>query len=206
VRVGAWQLAPRCRFLGRFVLRAGRGTNLLVVPRRIGTHRLRAGTYHFVGLSHGTQVLDVSFRLVRRKQHLRLRRHHLVDVCTAATALEATAQTFGAGLPFAIGGPPSALPASTPTAVGPTTTHVVHRHAPFLPPLLRDLNPADASPFVRAVFFALLGCAILFLAAATLPEQAAAAAGGPFVTRHRAHITMGGLALLAAAAFLLGFL
>jgi hypothetical protein len=198
VRVAAWQLAPHCRFVGLFTLRARRGANLLRLPRRIDGHRLRVGTYHFVGTSRGTPVLDVRFRLVRGKQQLRVRRNHLVDACSAVVPFTTTA--LAAGLPFAAGGSPPP-PAASPSTAG----HSIEKSEPgFLPPVLHDLNPANASPLVRAIVFALLGGAIALLAAASLTGRAgAAAAGGVFLARHRMPITLGGFALLVVAALLM---
>lgn len=200
VRVAAWELAPRCRFVGMFALRVRRGGNLLRVPQRIGAHRLHAGSYHLVGVARGVEVLDVRFRLVHARQHLRVRRRHVADVCSAALPFT---QTMLAALPLGpAGSAPPSLPTSSPKADG--TAPIPGAAPPFLPPVLRDLNPANASPLAREIFFALLGCAIVLLGAATLPEGAAVGgAGGVFVARHRATITVGGLALLLLAALLL---
>jgi hypothetical protein len=197
VHVTAWELAPQCRFVGQYALRAGRGANLLRLPKRIGKRRLRAGTYRFVGASRGAEVLNVRVRLVRRKQRLRVWRHHLVDVCSAMP-LQPSALTAGGRR--AAGGPPS----HAPRQAGGGSIH--WSRPQFLPPLLGDLNPANASPLALAVFFALVGGAIALLTAGALPERVAAVAtGSAFLARHRAAITLGGFALLVAAALLLGF-
>jgi len=73
--------------------------------------------------------------------------------------------------------------------------------APFLPPVLRRLNPADKSPLVRVLLFALLAGAIALLAAGSLPERrlvGVPVAGA--MTRQRPAITLAGVALLVAAA------
>ncbi len=199
VRVTVWQLAPRCRFVGRFVLRADRGANVLRLPRRISKHRLGVGTYRFVGVSRGTKVLDTRFGLLRAKERLLIRRHGLVvDACAAAAIFGGSAQ--GPVEPFASPVQPRLLPPPRPTSA-PANRNFVPS---FLPPVLRALNPATASPLVRAILFALLGCAIALLAAATLPERVVAAApGSPFVARHRATVTLGGFTLLVAAALLI---
>jgi len=167
------------------------------VPRRIGGHRVRAGAYHFVGVAAGSKVLDVRFRLFRKKQLFRVQRRNLADVCAPAMLFGSTA--FGAGGPFGTVGRPSAPPASRP-ATTPPTRHFV---PPLLPPVVHALIHASASPLVQAIFFALLGVAIALLAAASLTGRTAAAAGGAFVTRHRATITLGGFTLLVAAAFVM---
>jgi hypothetical protein len=190
VRVSAWQLAPRCSFVGRY--RAGfvRGANALRLPRRIGLHRLRAGTYHFVGVSRGIQVLNVRVRLFRAKKRLRVAHDDLADVCPALKTLSATVPpTAGRRSPAA----PDHRRATSPSA---------RRSAsPFLPPLIRGLNPANASPLVRAIVFGLLGCAIALLAAASLPARVAdGATGGVVIARHRAAITLTGFAMVIVAA------
>ena len=206
VRIAVWQLAPRCRFVGHFGLHVGSGSNLLRLPRRIGGHRLGVGTYRFVGMSRGRKVLDARFGLVRTKeQRLRVRRHDLVVDACAAGAI------FGPGTQGTVGlftvpgvtppGQPRPLPQPEPTKSPSASRDFVPA---FLPPVLHALNPANASPLARAIFFALLGCAIALLAAGSLPGRAMAAAPGiAFVTRHRMTVTLGGFALLVAAAVLM---
>ena len=190
VRVSAWQLAPRCSFVGRY--RAGfvRGANALRLPRRIGLHRLGVGTYHFVGVSRGTQVLDVRVRLFRANKRLRIAHDDLADVCPALTTLSAT-------VPPTVGRQSPAVPDHR-RAAPPSARQSA---SPFLPPLIRDLNPANASPLVQAIVYGLLGCAIALLAAASLPARVAdAATGGVVIARHRAAITLTGFAMILAAA------
>jgi hypothetical protein len=195
LRVTVWQQAPHCRLVGSYVLAADRGANLLRLPRRVGKHRLRPGTYRFVAAAHGATVFDVRFRLSRGKKHLRVRRDRLADVCLASMLFPAGAQAIG--LPVRGGGSP---PASGSSGTGPS----LGRAAPFVPPILHELSRASSSPLARAIFFALLAGAIALLAAASLPEGIVpAAAAGAFVARHRAAITVGGFALVLAAAVLL---
>jgi hypothetical protein len=150
-------------------------------------------------MAGATKVLDVRFRLLRKKQGFRVQRRNLADVCAPAMVFGST--TFGAGGPFATGGRPPAPPTTSPPPSTPSIEKVV---PPFLPPVLHSLIHSSASPLVQAIFFALLGCAIALLAAASLRGRAAAAAtDGAFVARHRATITLGGFALLAAAAFVM---
>jgi hypothetical protein len=189
VRVVAWQQAPRCRLVGRYSVRARRGADVLRVPRRIGKHRVVAGTYRFLGSSHGIAVLDVRVRLVWRNKHLRVRRDNLADVCRATMLLANVEPTTGAVQPRR--GAPRPAPARPSTQKSAV---------PFLPPRIRELSPANASPLVRAIFFALLACAIATLAVSSLPDRAMTAVpGGSVVSGHRALTTLGGLALFAAA-------
>ena len=190
VRVSAWQLAPRCSFVGHYRVGFVRGPNALRLPRRIGLHRLDAGTYHFVGVSRGIQVLNVRIRLFRANKRVRIAHDDLADVCPALTTLSATVPpTAGPRSPAAPAHRRAAAPSARPSA------------SPFLPPLIRGLNPANASPLVQAIIFGLLGCAIALLAAASLPARVAdAATGGIVIARHRAAITLTGFAMILAAA------
>jgi hypothetical protein len=197
-----WELAPHCRFLGSYGLQADRGGNLLRLPRRIGKHRLRLGSYHLVAASHGATVLDVHFRVFREKKRLRVQRHGLGDACLASALFPKSFQAFG--LPVLGAGPPPTVQATPP---GEAPTPSIEKIAPFLPPVLGALNPASASPLARAIFFALLACAIALLATASLPERLApAGAAGLFVTRHRVTITIGGFALFFTAVLLMRLL
>ena len=190
VRVSAWQLAPRCSFVGHYRVGFVRGPNALRLPRRIGLHRLDAGTYRFVGVSRGIQVLNVRVRLFRANKRLRIAHDDLADVCPALTTLSATVPpTAGAPSPAAPDHRRAAAPSARPSA------------SPFLPPLIPGLNPANASPLVQAIVFGLLGCAIALLAAASLPARVAdAATGGIAIARHRAAITLTGFGMILAAA------
>jgi hypothetical protein len=60
------------------------------------------------------------------------------------------------------------------------------------------LDPLQTSPLLRAVLFALLGIAIALFAAASAPERLVPAGAGTLVSRHRAALTLAGLALLVA--------
>ncbi len=189
VRVSAWQLAPRCSFMGHYRVGVVRGPNALRLPRRIGLHRLVAGTYHFVGVSRGIQVLNVRIRLFRANKRLRVAHDDLADVCPALTTLSATVPPTAGPPSPAVPDHRAAAPSARPSA------------SPFLPPLIRGLNPANASPLVQAIIFGLLACAIALLATASLPTRVAGAAtGGIVIARHRAAITLTGFAMILVAA------
>lgn len=175
LRVAVWQQAPRCLLLGRYVVRADRGANVLRLPRRVGKHAVVAGTYRFVATSRGATVLDVRVRVVRTKRALLVRRTDLVDRCPAPATMTAAVTPFAA-------------PATPPPAPPAHATPKGHGN-PFLPPVIRNLNPAK-SALARAILFALLGCAIALFTAASV------------VSKKRAAITVTGVVLLVAAAFL----
>jgi hypothetical protein len=197
VRVVVRQEAPACRRVGHYTVRAPRGANVLRVPRRVGEHRLRAGTYRFVGSVRGVEVLDVRLRLTITKKHVRAHRDHLESVCSEPT-------------PAVLSVPPglsAAAPASVAAAKpreGHGTASARESSEPFLPPVLRRLNPADKSPLVRVLLFALLAGAIALLGAGSLPERRLA--GVPVagvMSRRRPAITVAGVALLVAAALVM---
>ena len=195
VRVLVQQQAPACRRVGRYSIRAPRGANVLPVRRRLGPsrHRLGAGTYRFIGTARGVEVLDRRIRLTVRGGILRVHRDQLEDVCTEETLAPAFATRTSAG--------ESATGRAARPREGHGTARAEKRSGALLPPALRRLNPAEKSPFVRAVFFALLASAILLLATGTLPERhLAGVLAGYVLSRRRPEITLAGVSLLVAAA------
>ena len=198
LRVLVREQAPTCRLLGRYLLRPGRGRHVLRLPHTVRGHRLRAGTYRFLGTtSAGREVLDVRVRLVRRKDRLVVRRDRLADTCAVPTEAvlvtgPPTSPQPGAAKTAGSRSGHPAQPKPTPPPAGSTQRTA---SPPFLPPALRT-----GSPLVRAILFALLGAAVLLLAAGSVPDRAVAGsrvAGA--VSRNRAVITVAGIVLLAAA-------
>ena len=208
------QQAPLCRRLGRYTFRGSRGVNLIRLHRAVGGHRIGPGTYRLSGRSVGRAVFDVRVRVIRRHGRIRLLHRNFADVCSAAAA--ATAATTSATL-LAVGTPTptptpgaSALAAGTAPPVAPPAAGEKHegRIGGLLPPTLGGLdalNPLQTSPLLRAVLFALLGIAIALFATASAPERLVPAGAGTAVSRHRAALTLAGLALLVAVGLVSAF-
>jgi hypothetical protein len=150
------------------------------------------GRYTFRG-SRGVNVI----RLHRAVGGHRIgpRTYRLADACSAAAAETAATTTAALG----IGAP---TPGSAAHAAGAAAGHKREgRIGGLLPPTLGGLDmldPLQTSPLLRAVLFALLGIAIALFAAASAPERLVPAGAGTLVSRHRAALTLAGLALLVA--------
>jgi hypothetical protein len=196
------QQAPLCRRLGRYTFRGSRGVNVIRLHRAVGGHRIGPGTYRLSGRTAGHAVFDVRVRVIRRRGRIHVVHRDLADACSAAAAEIAatTAAALGIGAPT----PGSAAHAAGAAApiVPPASGHKRGgRVGGLLPPTLGGLDmldPLQTSPLLRAVLFALLGIAIALFAAASAPERLVPAGAGTVVSRHRAALTLAGLALLVA--------
>jgi hypothetical protein len=196
------QQAPLCRRLGRYSFRGSRGVNLIRLHRTVGGHRIGPGTYRLSGRSAGHALFDVRVRVIRRHGRLRVLHRNLADVCSSATSGTAgtSAIVFGTGAPTI--GSTALAAGEAPRIVAPLGGQ---KHesplAGLAPPTLGRLdalNPVEMSPLLRAVLFALLGVAVALFATASAPERLVPAGAGTAVSRHRAALTLAGLALLVA--------
>jgi hypothetical protein len=189
------QQAPLCRRLGRYTFRGSRGVNVIRLHRAVGGHRIGPGTYRLSGRTAGHAVFDVRVRVIRRHGRIHVVHRDLADACSAAAAETAATTTAALG----IGAP---TPGSAAHAAGAAAGHKREgRVGGLLPPTLGGLDmldPLQTSPLLRAVLFALLGIAIALFAAASAPERLVPAGAGTVVSRHRAALTLAGLALLVA--------
>lgn len=191
MRIVVGEEAPVCRPIGRYAVRASRGVNALRVRRRLGGHRLGAGTYRLVGTVRGATVLDVRFRLAFSNGALRVRHDRLADACGPATFAAPAQPTVSSATGAAAGVSAGEKHRAAPSAKSKTS---------FLPPVLHALDATRAPLAVRAMLFALLAGAIVLLAAGSLPEGIVA--GAPvvgIVSRRRRAVTLAGVALLVAA-------
>jgi hypothetical protein len=202
VRISVWEQAPACRFVGRYRVRAQKGSNVLRLRRHIGSKQLRAGTYEFVGLALGRTVLSVRIRFAARDNRLlAVHRTKLHAACSSTgggvtgVELAATSPTGSSG-----GGTAQRQRAAKSSTGGGTRSASGPQGAPFRPPTQSTTPPGLASARSAVPLFVLLSLAIALLAAATVPERVPA---GAAVSRHRPFVAVGGLALLLAAAILL---
>lgn len=201
VRVLVWQESPACRMVGRYAFAGAPGSNVLHLPRRVGTHRITSGTYRIVGVALHTQVIDVRIRVVRDRRRLRIFHSHLVNTCTEtveAAGLDGAGLGTGAGASTAGGGQTVAAAGGGSHGRGSGDVPTTAAGAPMRPPLqaLRTL-PRAASE--RTLLFVLVVIAIALLGAGALPSSQDGTGTGAILTRHRAALTAGGLAMIAAA-------
>jgi hypothetical protein len=166
------QQAPLCRWLGRYTFRGSRGVNVIRLHRAVGGHRIGPRTYR------------------------------LADACSAAAAETAATTTAALGIGAPTPGSAAHAAGAAAPIVPPASGHKREgRVGGLLPPTLGGLDmldPLQTSPLLRAVLFALLGIAIALFAAASAPERLVPAGAGTLVSRHRAALTLAGLALLVA--------
>ena len=204
VRVRVWELAPTCRYVGRYPVHAQRGANVLRVRRRVAGELLQPGIYRFIGRTHARRVVDVRVRLVDTgRSLLAVRRGHFTSSCGRPTV---------AGTAFGLLPPSFGVGPSAPSAAG-GGGHTSTPGVPFLPPGNASAPPVHsprvigAGPPVhhgRLFLIVLLALATALLATGAVPSRLAAAGGlGAVVVRRRALATVGGVAILALAALLL---
>jgi hypothetical protein len=195
VRISVQEQAPVCRPLGRFVVHAGPGANVVRAPRRLHGRRLGAGTYRLVATKGGAQLFAVRFRLAPTRGGFVARRTGLADVCSLPALVSfapssGTASSNGSAAAGAAARPPDLrFRGSAPPIAPPVTATPPRAGGHQRPPLVQALNPIHVAKQRPALLFVLLGAAIGLLAAAV--------AG-----RHRA-LTVAGLGALAAALLVL---
>lgn len=197
VRMAVWELAPACRFVGRYTVHAHRGANVLPLRRRVG-EPLRPGVYHFVGRTSARRVVDVRVRLVAQGKRalLRVRRTGLTSVCgTLPTSLVGAAlpapplsSTSTSSSAARHGSAPAQTPQGTKSAATPTTVHPG-----------RSLAGAGADA-ARLVLIGLLAIAVVLLGVGSAPERFG---GAVALRRARPLVTIGGVVVLIAAVLLL---
>ena len=192
-----WQEAPRCRLFGRFALRGAPGPNALRLPRRIGGHRLVAGTYRLIGRVARRDVLDLRVRVQRVNGRLHVRKTHVAGGCIAGTE---ALSVFATPALLAGNGGNGFVRSATPSASRPTSgTRGASRTSgqAFRPPGLSRLPAAVR----HTLLFVLLALAIALLTASSIPESALRGTPAAVaLARHRAALTSAGLAMLLAAA------
>jgi hypothetical protein len=194
VRVRVLELAPACRRLHGFVLKAKRGANTLRLPRRITT----LGTYLLTGRRGVHTVFSFRARLLRGR-HVRLGGGE--NVCFAQLATAVNASRLLPQLPeqHQIFKPPSQPRTSAaPKAIGSSPRNAS--------PLVRAVLLHNAPKPLRPLLLALLAVSIVLLAAAALPQQALPA--GPVaaaIATRRTYIAAAGIWLLAIVAVVTTF-
>jgi hypothetical protein len=203
LRVFVRQVAPVCRRIGAYSFTAERGTNAVRLPRRIGRHRLGAGTYVLTG-KHGSRRVFRARAQVVRGRTLVVHRGGPVAACQSPTLLLATT---GAAAGTATTEKP------TPDREGrgvksarESSPYVPSQHVPRHSPLIRTIGLENAPDALRPLLLALLALSIGLLAAAALPQNALPA--GPvaaFVAHRRGYIVAAGIWLLAVVAVVTTF-
>lgn len=199
VHVRVRELSPLCRRLGTFTYAAKAGANAVRLPKRIGSHRIGAGTYSIVGRTKaGRKLFAVVTQLDRRRTRLHARRLASAPECPHTESVSISSTLHAPGL----------IPPSTPPGASASG-------APFKPPAIASSAPKhhSSSPLVRAVeltgapqplrplLFALLAISIGLLAVAAVPQTVLPA--GPaaaVIARRRGWIAAAGIWLLAVVA------
>ncbi len=192
------QVAPVCRRIGAYVLSAKRGINAVRLPKRIGKHRLGAGTYFLTGKSRGAKLFQARARIVRGRT-LVLHRGGAVDMCEGATATApasfvVAASEHGVKSRVAFGAPPRR---QRPEPPGPFWRRS---------PLVRAISLGYAPDPLRPLLLAVLALAIALLSIAAVPQRMLPA--GPaaeFVAERRGYIVAIGIWLLAIVAVVTTF-
>jgi hypothetical protein len=199
VRILVREVAPLCRRIGVYSLVAKRGTNMVRLPKRIGKHRLGAGTYLLTGKSHGKRLFKARASIVRGRT-LVLHRGGKVDTCEGARTSAVVLRT--------------AAPVTELHGVkGRVASGTNRLRRPELPgtssqrsPLVRAISLDYAPDPLRPLLLALLAAAIALLAVAAMPQKVLpAGAATAFVAEQRGWIVAAGIWLIAIVAVVTTF-
>jgi hypothetical protein len=185
VVVSVRQLAPVCRTLGRYRLKARKGRNALHLPARIK----QPGSYAFVGRVHGRKVFSVEARVGEGRRVLL--RAATTSVCPVPVASVISLQTAAPRPQLHVKG--ASAQRALPSAIGSSP----HARSP----LVRAVSLQDAPSSVRPLLFGLLALSILFLTTAAAPQRLLPAGRGAALIAHqRVHLAAAGIALLVVVA------
>jgi hypothetical protein len=176
------ELAPVCRTLGTYRLKARKGRNALHLPARVK----QPGSYEFVGRAHGKKIFSVQARVAHGRRVLL--DAPTTSVCPVQVAsvvytqptpeLQVKSASARSTLPKAIGSSPRSRS-----------------------PILRAVSLQDAPASVRPLLFALLALAILLLGTAAAPQQVLPASrAAAVIAKQRAYFAAAGISLLVVVA------
>jgi hypothetical protein len=192
VRVLVRQVAPVCRRLGVYTVAAKRGTNMVRLPKRIGKHRLGAGTYLLTAKSHGKPLFKARARLVRGRT-LVLHRGGKVATCEGAGSAEPVVLRTSAPA-SELHGVKGRVASGTIRTPRPEPPGASSQMSPLVRAISLDYAPNPLRPFLLV----LLGAAIALLAVGALPQSVLPArAGTAFVAEQRGWIVAAGIWLIA---------
>ena len=176
------ELAPVCRALGTYRLKARKGRNVLHLPARVK----KPGSYEFVGRAHGRKVFSMDARVARGRRVL------LDATTTSVCPVPVASVVYTRPTPQLHVKSASAL-STLPKAIGSSPRGGS--------PLLRAVSLQDAPASVRPLLFALLALAILLLGTAAAPQQVLPASrGAALIATRRAYLAAGGISLLVVVA------
>lgn len=185
VEFAVLEVSPDCRRVGRFRVRGHLGLNRVPLRSRVGRHSLSPGTYRLVArtLPSGRRVADTRLVVVQRLSRREIRSARTADVCGGATRPVAGSAR---GITTAPRGPsPRARPEHAPQPA---------RHKGVLGARFAR-GAVAAAQDVPLLLYALLGIAIVLLAAAAVPRRYVPTT---LLTRHREVVAFAGAALLVA--------
>jgi hypothetical protein len=200
VRIFVREVSPLCRRIGAYTVAAKRGTNAVRLPKRIGTHRLGAGTYVLTGKKAGKRLFKARARIIRGRTLL-LRRGGGTETCGGARTTVAVAL------------PTVAPPATQHEVLGSSASGTVRPHQPDAPgrswqrsPLVRALSLSYAPNPLRPFLLALLVAALALFAVALMPKRVLPTGHATaFVAQQRGWIVATAIWLLAVVAALVTF-
>lgn len=186
VLVSVRELAPVCRTLGAYRLKARKGANTLRLPARIK----RPGSYELVGRVHGHKLFTLRARVAQGRRVLL--HAATTSVCPSSTAPIQFASIVSTQHVPQLHVKHATARSSLPPIASPP---------PAGNPIVQAVSLKDAPASVRPLLFALLALAIVLLATAAAPQQLlpAGRAAAVIATR-RGYFAAAGIALLVVVA------
>jgi hypothetical protein len=158
VRIFVREVSPLCRRIGAYTVAAKRGTNAVRLPKRIGKHRLGAGTYVLTGKKAGKRLFRARARIIRGRT-LVLRRGGGTETCGGART------TVAVALPTVAVPPPTtqdAVLGSTASGTSrfgrPEPMRRFWQRSPLVRALSLSYAPNPLRPFLLALLVAASLC------------------------------------------------
>lgn len=180
------ELSPRCRYIGKFLVRGRPGHNILRFRGRLRGRALPPGTYRVTAWVRGQRARRIATTIV-----VLARPAHASEIASArarSTCPGAGIQSLPTGIfTGRLGGVAGAQASLTATG------HSKPARGPF-GAALGTLRAAAYS--VPPVFFAFSGLAMLLLGVASLPRPLGTSRAGAFLAHHRGTIALAGAGVL----------
>jgi hypothetical protein len=199
------QVAPRCRYVGKFLVRGRPGRNILRFRGRVRGRRLAPGTYRLIAHPRGqrTRRLEratvvVFPRAPRSAAEVRAARRR--NECAGRMSPSEAALIAA---PATATGGSSATPASkgvAAAAAGTPRHGLLEADGPIRGPLRKAAGKIeDAAREVPPALFAIGALAVLLLGVASLPQFGGSSRAGALLVHKRTSITVAGTGALVTA-------
>jgi hypothetical protein len=195
------QLAPLCRTIGAFRVRARAGMNTIRLPRRVDGTRLAPGTYWI--RTRNRSFVDERFVVLARRPRGPVAPLLRRNVCDDALFTHGVPDIVGHGTIGDSAGIDRVLSSVEAEGAGPRSLGMRGALGQVWRLLPESARPPEAPGWARPIVLGGLALAVLLLALGAVPQAAIPSSRAATLVVYRRHsLTVTGLATLAATFFI----